>query len=145
MRSKFDAAEKVSQYPMTTSLPLTPIQNINILIAHTRTYDIFPNFSARITLHHAHLAHALGQTARALECYRVAAQLAEEGSFVCVAARAGEVAIAIGLRAREAELDDETIAKGSEVAKSCRGMGSTLEAIGRIIESCLSKEIIKAK
>jgi hypothetical protein len=124
------------------------MQSLDVLIAHTRTYDIFPTFSARISLHHAHLAHALGQTARALECYRVAAHVAEEGSFVCVAARAGEVSIKIGSIAQEGVemgLNEEMILTGGEVARSCRGMGSTLEAVGRIIESSLTKEIIKAK
>lgn len=32
-------------------------------------------FAARITLHHAHLSHSLGQAERALDCYRVAAHL----------------------------------------------------------------------
>jgi len=129
---------------------LIPMQNIDILIAQTRTYNIFPDFSARITLHHAHLAHALGDTARALDCYQVAAHLAEAGSFVCVAASVGEIATRIGLKAQEAEgrgveLDDETMRRGREVADVCRGMGSTLEAAGQIIESCMSREIIKAK
>jgi hypothetical protein len=48
------------------------------VIAHTRTHGLFPLYSARITLHQAHLAHALGQTDRALKCYRVAAYLSQE-------------------------------------------------------------------
>lgn len=32
-------------------------------------------FAAQITLHHAHLSHSLGQAARALDCYKVAAYL----------------------------------------------------------------------
>ena len=51
-----------------------------------------------ITLHHAHLAHALGQPQRVLECYRVVAHLAEDDAFVGVSARAGEVAMWHGMR-----------------------------------------------
>ncbi|PFH47789.1 hypothetical protein AMATHDRAFT_66920 [Amanita thiersii Skay4041] len=58
-RSEFDDAER----------------NLNLLIAHTRSTSLFPAFAARISLHHAHLAHALSQTERALQCYRVAAHL----------------------------------------------------------------------
>ncbi|KAF8636857.1 hypothetical protein AX17_003215 [Amanita inopinata Kibby_2008] len=58
-RNEFDDAER----------------NLDDLIAHTRTTSLFPMFAARISLHHAHLAHALGQTTRALECYRLAAHL----------------------------------------------------------------------
>jgi hypothetical protein len=32
-----------------------------------------------------------------------------------------------------------------EVVKECCGMGGTLEAIGQVIEACLSREILKAK
>ena len=88
------------------------------------------------------------------------------GEFVRVSARAGEVALRIGLeRARgrvrgggeegmdvdgESEsggggLDEETRKMGKEVALECRGMGGTLEAIGQVIEACLSDEIIKSK
>jgi hypothetical protein len=86
------------------------------------------------------------------------------GAFVRVSARAGEVALRIGLeRARgrvrggegmdvdgESEsggggLDEETRKMGKEVALECRGMGGTLEAIGQVIEACLSDEIIKSK
>jgi hypothetical protein len=90
------------------TLAQTTKQTLDTLIALARTYDLFHAFAARITLHHAHLAHALGGGARALECYGVAAYLAEkdihsggtEGSgaeFVRVAARAGEVALRFGI------------------------------------------------
>ncbi|EGO18936.1 hypothetical protein SERLADRAFT_418607 [Serpula lacrymans var. lacrymans S7.9] len=141
-RSEFDAAE----------------ENLAILIAHTRTYDIFQLYAARITLHHAHLAHALGNTARALQCYKVAAHVAEKGSFVAVSARAGEIALQIGLmydthcedQARSigevtSVVDDRTKTAGLEVARVCRSMGGTLEAVGQIIESALTTEILKSK
>ena len=31
------------------------------------------------------------------------------------------------------------------VAKACRGMGGTLEAVGQVVEALVSPEIIKAK
>jgi len=34
---------------------------------------------------------------------------------------------------------------GGEVVTECKGMGGTLQAVGQVIEACLSKEIIKAK
>ncbi|OSD01133.1 hypothetical protein PYCCODRAFT_1468829 [Trametes coccinea BRFM310] len=149
MRSEFDAAE----------------DNLNVLIAHTRTYEIFPLFSARIALHSAHLAHALLKPARALRCYRAAAYHAEPGSFVHVAALAGEAALGIGVQRRKACMggawrqglsesdepwpDDEPaemqIEKGMEVVKMCRGIGGSLEAVAHVLEACLTAEILKAK
>ncbi len=140
-------------------------QNLDVLIAHTRTYDIFPLFSARIALHHAHLAHALARPARALRCYRAAAHHSEPGSFVNVAARAGEIALCVGVRRRKATMgeawrqglsltdddwteDDEAEdleERGAEVIELCHGMGGTLEAIGQVLEACFTPEILKAK
>jgi hypothetical protein len=34
---------------------------------------------------------------------------------------------------------------GKEVVLECRGMGGTLEALGQVIEACLSDEILKSK
>lgn len=99
------------------------------------------------------------------------------GRFVSVSARAGEVALRIGLaRSRPAsvasaspspavvvggggtamdvdldvdgekeELDPELCKMGREVADECRGMGGTLEAVGRVIEACLSDSILTSK
>ncbi|KAI1791986.1 hypothetical protein LXA43DRAFT_1181381 [Ganoderma leucocontextum] len=150
MRSEFDTAE----------------ENLDTLISHTRTYDIFPFFSARIALHHAHLAHALARPARALRCYHAAAQHSDPSSFVHVAARAGEAALCVGIHRRRHALGDEwreglsaaddnwpdgyedwevVSARGREVLKACRGMGGTLEAIGQVLESCFTPEILKSK
>jgi len=110
---------------------------------------------------------------RALECYRVAAFLAAAagdgvvvaGEFVRVSARAGEVALRIGLARGGGDrgmgmdvdghslnlggegngLDEETKKMGKEVVLECRGMGGTLEALGQVIEACLSDEILKSK
>ena len=65
------------------------------LITHTRAFNIFTAYSAKITLHHAHLAHALGDINRAAQCYDVAAYLAVKGSFVNISARAGSLALRI--------------------------------------------------
>ncbi|PCH34372.1 hypothetical protein WOLCODRAFT_113675 [Wolfiporia cocos MD-104 SS10] len=135
MRSEFDTAE----------------EDLNTLIAHTRTHSLFPLFVARIALHHAYLAHALGQTARALQCYRVAAHRAERGSFVEVAARAGEVALRIGVQqhANGMSAEDEGVVQEYEeelqVAKACQGQGGALEAVGHVVEACVTPEILKAK
>lgn len=154
MRSEWDAAEQVSVHAGGSRTPLTVPQNLAQLIAHTRTYNIFPHFAARISLHHAHLAHALGQTSRALECYSIAAALAEEGSFVRLSAGAGEVALRIGAyaqsvklgkRKEDAEVVDVDVKEAMQVAKACRALGGTLEAIGQVIEALVSNEILKAK
>ena len=57
-------------------------------------------------MHHAHLAHALARPARALRCYRAAAHHSEPGSFVNVAARAGEIALCVGVQRRKASMGD---------------------------------------
>ncbi|KAI0640309.1 hypothetical protein C8Q77DRAFT_1085911 [Trametes polyzona] len=149
MRSEFSVAE----------------ENLNIMIAHTRTYDIFPLFAARIALHHAHLAHALLKPARALRCYRAAAFHAERGSFVHAAALAGETALCVGMQRRKSRMGsawleglsesdepwpededvDASVQRGMEVVKMCRGMGGSLEAVAQVLEACFTPEILKAK
>lgn len=146
---------------------LNTSQNLNVLIAHTRTYDIFHLFSARIALHHAHLAHALLRPARALRCYRAAAYHSNPSDTVHIAARAGEVGLRIGVQRRRAlmgdawrqglsETDEEWPLEGEEheaelkragveVIKLCRKTGGTLEAVAQVLEACLSPEILKAK
>ena len=155
--------------PHTTRHPQPLIimaQNLDALIAHTRTYDIFPLFSARIALHHAHLAHALARPARALRCYHAAAQHSDPGSFVNLAARAGEAALCVGVHRRRTAMGDgwrqglsatddgwpdgydnwELVeARGKEVLKACRGMGGALEAIAQVLEACFTPEILKSK
>ncbi|KAH7914523.1 hypothetical protein BJ138DRAFT_1143607 [Hygrophoropsis aurantiaca] len=144
-RSEFDAAET----------------HLNLLIAHTRTYSLFPSYASRITLHHAHLAHALGNTTRAMQCYRVAADLDGGSGFIGVAARAGEVLLRIGINVQQAVLpqtdmgreeqgpesgmDEETKSMAVDVSKKCRGMGGNLEAVGQIIEAATATEILKSK
>ncbi|KIL71185.1 hypothetical protein M378DRAFT_154670 [Amanita muscaria Koide BX008] len=206
-RSEFDEAERY----------------LDTLIAHTRSTSLFPMYAARITLHHAHLAHSLGQTERALDCYRVAAHLSQprgeqddqsndledacsrtprtprkrtasptkgsglrslslsprkrsvspkkkrqlrsldideeeqypEDTWVYTSARAGEIWLRIGLarqRARGEDQDhgtnaeiEELTAEGEAIAQECDGLGGTLKAVGEVIRSCLSGEILRSK
>jgi hypothetical protein len=137
------------------------------VIAHARTHSLFGGALAhRITLLHAQLAHALGRPARARTCYRVAARLAQEADDAggVVAARAGEVALIVGIRARararasgqelaplaeEAEFSDvgeaELANMGQEVAAACHGLGGAMRAVGEVLEGVLTTEILKAK
>ena len=83
------------------------------MASHTASADIF-SFSARATLHHAHLAHAEGDLDRAIQCYEVAEAFAEErgDEFVRVSARAGRVCMRIG-RWRDREFEREKEEAGS--------------------------------
>lgn len=129
------------------------LKNLNIVIAHTRSYGIFHEFAARITLHQAHLAHALDLSTRAIDCYRVAARLAESGTFVQLSAKAGEVILRLGLQAFKENVEHSPLAttetidpkEALKLAKACGTMGGTLSAVGRIIEALISPEILKAK
>ena len=137
---------------------------MNILIAHTRTWDVFDEFSARIALHHAHLAHSLAKSPEALGYYTVASALSETGSFVDVAATLGRAELLIGLSAHSpaspthgsVENDarsslpantnnEELLALGSRAVRLTKGMGGTLEAAGKVIQAATSAEILKAK
>ncbi|KAF5392421.1 hypothetical protein D9757_002307 [Collybiopsis confluens] len=176
MRSEFDAA----------------VQALSVLIAHLRNSDLFTAFSGRVSLHHAHLAHAKGLRDRAMECYKVAEAFAAElgDSFVRLSARAGQVCLKIGLnrdreflrredesrkndtrrtrsKSRERKTanadamdvdevapepsedvsawDDDTQSIAESVVEECRGVGGTMWSVGRIIEACLTDEILKSK
>lgn len=137
---------------------------MNVLIAHTRSWGIFDEFSARIALHHAHLAHSLAKSSEALVHYNVASALSETGSFVDVAATLGRAELLIGLSAnsltstthRSVEINaglplpismsnEELSAIGSRAARLTKGMGGTLEAAGKVIQATISAEILKAK
>jgi hypothetical protein len=101
-------------------------QHLALLIAHTRTHDLFNSYCARITLHQAHLAHALGNEDRAEKCYKIAAFLSRkrmigeskklnvsdkeapgndegyEDHWVNTTARVGEIWLRIGMLSRSA-------------------------------------------
>ncbi|KAG2028494.1 hypothetical protein BDR03DRAFT_988411, partial [Suillus americanus] len=155
-RSEFDAAET----------------HLNALLTLTHTHDLFHSYSARITLHAAHLAHALGDTEHAGVCYRVAKSLDDErnagAGYVGAAACAGEALLRIGLRAQaqgDGEnskscvnedtgsdksdwLDAETHALAVSAIQRCHGMGGTLEAVGKVVQAAVAGargEIVGAK
>lgn len=121
-------------------------KHLSALIAHTRTYDLFSAYAARITLHHAHFAHAMGDVSRARKCYAVAASLAQEGTFVNVSARTGLFLLRIASGewsggTMSLELEREV----SSLVEACKGMGGTLEAMGHVLQACVSPEILSAK
>jgi hypothetical protein len=130
------------------------------LIAHTRNYDLFPAYASRITLHHAHLAHALGQTERARDCYRVAEHLALDGNgdadvWVKMAAVIGGIGLEMGLKhgrgggGKDKEDNDwqmeELKKRAAEAIEACAGMGATLQAGAKVIEGCMVDESLGAK
>jgi hypothetical protein len=116
LRSEFDAAEEVIPAlhllsPPNTSANLLSFnsQALAQLTAHTLNTGppLWPEYAARITLHHAHLAHALGRTERARTCYRVAGALA-----------AGEVGVTVGTEgAKEEGLGADMNASAKRKAK----------------------------
>ncbi|KIK77337.1 hypothetical protein PAXRUDRAFT_17579, partial [Paxillus rubicundulus Ve08.2h10] len=147
-------------------------QHLAALISHTRTHDIFDVYAARITLHHAHLAHALGDAERAATCYRVAADLdgaclvgssvMPGGGFIAAAARAGEALLRIGLAAIQSpppssvpaadardtpRLDVDTVALAKDALARCSASSSApLPALGALISAALSgSHIIQSK
>jgi len=125
---------------------------------------VFDEFSARIALHHAHLAHSLGKSAEAFARYTVASTLSEAGGFVDVAATLGRAELLIGLSAdppvplahgsgesgaRQSLLANMNyeglLTFGSRAVKLTKGMGGTLEAAGKVIQAATSAEILRAK
>ncbi|OAX38109.1 hypothetical protein K503DRAFT_741672 [Rhizopogon vinicolor AM-OR11-026] len=149
-RSEFDTAEV----------------HLNALLSLTNAPDLFHSYSARITLHTAHLAHALGDTERAGVCYRVARAVDDElntgAGFVGAAACAGEALLRIGLRAQAQAhgdnpevnegtgdwLDSETHALAKSAIQRCHGMGGIFEAVGKTVQAAVAGargEIVGAK
>ena len=123
---------------------------------------MFDEFSARIALHRAHLAHSLGESAEAFAHYTVASALSDAGCFV-VAATLGRAEPLIGLanppvppthgsgeidasQFVPANVDYEgTLTFGSRAARLTKGMGGTLEAAGKVVQAATSTEILRAK
>lgn len=124
---------------------------------------MFDEFSARIALHHAHLAHSLGKSTKALAHYTVASTLSETGSFVDVAATIGHAGLLIGLSTHTpatpvpengendtrlsmpANTDEGLLAFCSRAIRLTKGMGGTLEAAGKVVQAATSVEILRAK
>lgn len=83
-----------------------------------------------------------------MDCYRVAASLSEEGSFVALSAKAGEIVLRIGVHAQQGPVEGVGSVGAKEamaVASKCRNMGGALEAVGSVIEALATGEILKAK
>ena len=45
----------------------------------------------------------------------------------------------------DTEIGDVDVKEATRIAKACRGMGGTLEAVGHLLEALISGEIIPAK
>lgn len=133
--------ELVGVHIMRSEFP-SAVKHLEGLVAHVRTAGIWDAFAARVLLYEAHLAHARTDAARAEDCYRIAAQLASEGpardDYVGVCARAGIVALQIG----RGDVDAD---EARMVVESCKGMGGTLRSVGKVIDACLTGEILKSK
>ncbi|KII93109.1 hypothetical protein PLICRDRAFT_170892 [Plicaturopsis crispa FD-325 SS-3] len=134
-----------------------------------RAGPMWTSYAPLVTLLHAQLAHAMGRGARAAQCYAVAAELASGTngrqdrshldteksalSYVEAAARAGEVALRIGMEAAglpedekgPANIREETQKMGVEAVRLCAGHGGVLEAAGTVLQACITTEIVKAK
>lgn len=164
IRSEFEAADKVDLLSSILPQTLTSFQELDVLIAHTRTWDVFDEFSARIALHHAHLAHSVGKSSQASGYYAVASALSEPSSFVDIAATLGRAQLFIGLSAyypsppahgSEESVEktsmpanvnnDELLAFASRAVRLTKGMGGTLEAAGKVIQAATTTEILRAK
>ena len=139
-------------------------QELNVLIAHTRTWGLFDEFRARIALHHAHLAHSLGKSTEASAYYAIASALSEPGNFVDTAATLGRAQLLIGLSTQSlppsthgsgespaisslpsSMNNEELLAFASRAVRLTKGMGGTLEAAGKVIQAATSMEILRAK
>ncbi|KAI6012815.1 hypothetical protein F5J12DRAFT_820877 [Pisolithus orientalis] len=149
-------------------LPSCQLNYLDTVVAHTRTHGFFTEYAPRIMLHYAHLAHGIGDTARAGTCYRVAAYIADAGpigvanvntgGFVAAAARAGEALLRIGLVAKQAApnmasdspivmgeeshapyLDESTIALTKDAIARCSASASApLPALAELLSAALS-------
>ncbi|KAI6024335.1 hypothetical protein EDC04DRAFT_279369 [Pisolithus marmoratus] len=149
-------------------------KHLDTVVALTRTHNFFSEYAPRITLHHAHLAHAIGDTDRAGTCYRVAAYLdgagpvggsyTNTGGFVAASARAGGALLRIGLAAKQAAsnmtsnpvtgekshapyLDESTVALTKDAIARCSASTSApLPALAELLSAALSpSQIIRSK
>ncbi|KAG6829043.1 hypothetical protein H0H92_005874 [Tricholoma furcatifolium] len=151
MRSEFPAAQST----------------LDQLTAFVRSEDIFDAYAARITLQHAQLAHAQGNTERARRCYEVAACVAKESrsgstdEWVLCAAKAGELWVRVGVlrlaAAQRDQCDEEVLQsrceremfalrkEGTALAKECESRGAALHAVGELLRACLAEEFLVGK
>lgn len=106
----------------------------------------------------------MGKSAEASAYYAAASTLSKVSSFVDVAATLGRAGLFIGLSAHSPTSpahgngeavptpsitanvnSEELLAFGLGAVKLTKGMGGTLEAIGKIIQASTSAEILRAK
>ncbi|KAF8649400.1 hypothetical protein AX16_005841 [Volvariella volvacea WC 439] len=114
-------------------------------------YTLFRDYSARITLHQAHLAHARGQVQMAEACYRVATRLSsgsedadadadhrmgtkdkrkEKDPWVYACSRAGEISLRFGVLAeREVDKSREARKAWEAMMPSSSGPSSDFDAV----------------
>ncbi|KAG9005539.1 hypothetical protein FRB94_001466 [Tulasnella sp. JGI-2019a] len=136
MRSEFNEAE----------------ETLVTLIAHARSNDSFQSFAPRIVLLQAHLAHALGKTDRALQCYHAASFLSKSNgkapdAFVGLSARIGEVVLRLSSKDQYSIDGDDGILKAMtfEVISECRRGGPPFEAVVKLLEAVWAGGIIDMK
>lgn len=139
------------------------------ITAHTRQCGLFGAFAAQITLLQAYLAHATGQSASALDLYRVAAFLAasaasSSGSSALASrndlvksARLGEAGLLIGLgRAAEVCKEARTLARDVWGGPTTTGVAAVtggrsqeanvgLRIAGGLVLGVLEEEILRSK
>lgn len=133
--------------------------------------SMWDQYASRITLLYGHLAHALGQSQRALDCYRMVCFLEEEENILWTMGKVGEIVLRIGATAISAEerggtIDVETPEDPNQDNQSWRagerehlvemaarlvdrclngGLGDHMAVVGRVIAASLSAEIVRAK
>lgn len=72
----------------------------------------------------------------------------EEDEWIYVSARASGAVLQVGLlrASHPSKAEAERVEENAkEVAKLCKGIGGTLEAVGKVLEACICKEILGAK
>ncbi|CAE6448910.1 unnamed protein product [Rhizoctonia solani] len=106
-------------------------QRLSELVAHTRNFGLFDSFAARISLHHAHLAHARGQTDRARTCYEAAIRTSSIGSFVHTSSSAGLLGLQMGIAAR-----DKYITSGSKIPSTPPPDTPTPKPDQKLLDAC---------
>ncbi|KIM23772.1 hypothetical protein M408DRAFT_332143 [Serendipita vermifera MAFF 305830] len=163
IRSEFEEAEQ--HLADLVSFLRTPAEGQP---SHPSMWD---QYASRITLLYGHLAHALGQAHRAMECYQTVCFLEKEESIVWCMGKAGEIVLRIGAAALRAEArgkessvemtEDQAndqqiwspeererlVEAASELVDRClnSGLGEHMAVVGRVIAASLCAEIVRTK
>ena len=163
IRSEFEEAEQhLDDLVSFLRAPIAP---------NASQVSMWDQYASRVTLLYGHLAHALGQSQRALDCYRIVCLLEEEGTVLWTMGRVGEILLRIGAAAtREQEQGnaansetvqgrkhenaiwrtgerEQLIEMAGDVVDRCLngGLGEHIAVVGRLIAASLSAEIVRAK